>query len=35
MGIVHSDQFRKSKVPGPATPTKVAAQPTNVASAAR
>jgi len=35
MGIVHSDQFRKSKVPGPDTPTKVAATPTNVASAAR
>jgi hypothetical protein len=36
MGIVHSDQFRKSKVPGPDTPTKVAdTAPAKVASAAR
>jgi cytochrome c5 len=36
MGIVHSDQFRKSKVPGPETPTKVAeTPPTKVATAAR
>jgi hypothetical protein len=35
MGIVSSDQFRKSKVPGPAQPPKVEPPPAKIASAAK
>ena len=35
MGIVNSDEFRKSKVPGPAQPPKAAPPPTKIASAAK
>ena len=35
MGIVNSDAFRKSKVPSPTEPAKVAPPPTKIASAAK
>ena len=35
MGIVNSDEFRKSKVPSPVAPPKVAPPPAKIASAAK